>query len=113
MPTPPHHLPSSPRVKFLALNGTEPVAETQWSQPITLKTGTRGETEAGHHHGRAPHEVLPPHTPISLPPPAQQPPSGPGAGGKRSAEMIAITSILSILLALLLAGLVATLAFSG
>lgn len=101
-------------MKFLALNGTEPVAETQWSQPITLKTGTRGETEAGHHHGRAPHEVLPPHTPISLPPPpAQQPPSGPGAGGKRSAEMIAITSILSILLALLLAGLVATLAFSG
>uniref|UniRef100_A0A493T1P3 Uroplakin 3B n=2 Tax=Anas platyrhynchos TaxID=8839 RepID=A0A493T1P3_ANAPP len=74
--------PGPYKVKFLALNGTEPVAETQWSQPITLRT-------------------------------AQQPPSGPGAGGKRSAEMIAITSILSILLALLLAGLVATLAFSG
>lgn len=52
-----------------------------------------------------------PHTPLS--PPARQPPSGPGAGGKHSADMIAITSILSILLAVLLAGLVATLAFCG
>lgn len=95
-------------MKFLALNGTEPVAETQWSQPITLRTGTRGETEAG----CPPRGAAPPHPDLS-PPPAQQPPSGPGAGGKRSAEMIAITSILSILLALLLAGLVATLAFSG
>uniref|UniRef100_A0A8B9ZB04 Uroplakin-3b n=1 Tax=Anas platyrhynchos TaxID=8839 RepID=A0A8B9ZB04_ANAPL len=65
--------PGPYKVKFLALNGTEPVAETQWSQPITLRTGTRGETEAGHHHGRAPHEVLPPHTPISLPPPHSDP----------------------------------------
>lgn len=53
----------------------------------------------------------PPHTPLS--PPARQPPSGSGAGGKRSADMIAITSILSILLAVLLAGLVAMLAFCG
>ncbi|KAI6074261.1 Uroplakin-3b-like [Aix galericulata] len=74
--------PGPYKVKFLALNGTEPVAESRWSEPITLRT-------------------------------AQQPPSSPGAGGKRSAEMIAITSILSILLAVLLAGLVATLAFSG
>nr|XP_047924107.1 uroplakin-3b-like protein 1 [Anser cygnoides] len=74
--------PGTYKVKFLALNGFEPVAETKWSKPIELKT-------------------------------ARQPPSGPGAGGKHSADMIAITSILSILLAVLLAGLVATLAFCG
>ncbi|XP_035198939.1 uroplakin-3b-like protein 1 [Oxyura jamaicensis] len=74
--------PGPYKVKFLALNGVEPVAETKWSKPITLRT-------------------------------ARQPPSGPGAGGKRSADMIAITSILSILLAVLLAGLVAALAFCG
>lgn len=34
------NLPSHPRVKFLALNDSNPVAETAWSDPITLKTGT-------------------------------------------------------------------------
>lgn len=34
------NLPSHLRVKFLALEGSEPVAETRWSTPITLITGT-------------------------------------------------------------------------
>ena len=34
------NLPSHPRVKFLALEGSEPVAQTAWSEPITLRTGT-------------------------------------------------------------------------
>ncbi|NXI74021.1 UPK3L protein, partial [Anseranas semipalmata] len=74
--------PGPYRVKFLSLNGSTPVAETRWSQPITLRT-------------------------------ARQLPSGPEAGGRRSAGMIAITSILSILLAVLLAVLLAMLAFCG
>lgn len=34
------NLPSHPRVKFLSLNGSVPVAQTRWSEPITLRTGT-------------------------------------------------------------------------
>lgn len=34
------NLPSLLRVKFLALQGSEPVAQTEWSAPITLRTGT-------------------------------------------------------------------------
>ncbi|XP_052544767.1 uroplakin-3b-like protein 1 isoform X1 [Tympanuchus pallidicinctus] len=60
-------------VKFLVRNGSEPIATTQWSEPITLKTGTR------------------------------QIPSSPGMGGGRSGAMIAIAAILSVLLAVLLA----------
>ncbi|NXM40891.1 UPK3L protein, partial [Gymnorhina tibicen] len=69
-------------VKFLALEGSEPVAETAWSAPITLRTAKSpssiSTTDRGH-----------------------------------SAGMIAITTILSILFAILLAGLVAMLFFWG
>uniref|UniRef100_A0A8D0EIZ2 Uncharacterized protein n=1 Tax=Strix occidentalis caurina TaxID=311401 RepID=A0A8D0EIZ2_STROC len=68
--------PGPYRVKFLALDGSEPVAQTAWSEPITLRTGT-------------------------------------AAGVGHSAGMIALTSILSILFAILLAGLVAMLVFWG
>ncbi|NXQ90628.1 UPK3L protein, partial [Nyctibius grandis] len=74
--------PGPYRVKFLALEGSEPVAETAWSEPITLKT-------------------------------AQPPSSIPATGSTHSAGMIALTSILSILFAILLAGLVAMLVFWG
>ncbi|NXW02558.1 UPK3L protein, partial [Fregetta grallaria] len=74
--------PGPYRVKFLALNGTEPVAETAWSKLITLRTGTA----AG---------------------------SIPTMDSGHSAGMIALTSILSILFAILLAGLVAMLVFCG
>ncbi|XP_050765019.1 uroplakin-3b-like protein 1 [Gymnogyps californianus] len=67
-------------VKFLALKDSKPVAETAWSEPITLRT-------------------------------ARQPSSIPMMGSGRSAGMIALTSILSILFAILLAGLVAMLVF--
>ncbi|NXS85201.1 UPK3B protein, partial [Erpornis zantholeuca] len=74
--------PGPYRVKFLALQGSEPVAETAWSAPITLRTAKSpssiSTTESGH-----------------------------------SAGMIAITTILSILFAILLAGLVAMLVFWG
>ncbi|NXU29410.1 UPK3B protein, partial [Thalassarche chlororhynchos] len=70
--------PGPYRVKFLALNGSEPVAETGWSKPITLKT-------------------------------AQPPSSIPVMGSRHSPGMIALTSILSILFAILLASLVAML----
>ncbi|KAM6373234.1 uroplakin-3b-like protein 2 [Pluvialis apricaria] len=70
--------PGPYQVKFLALNDSEPVAETAWSDPITLRT-------------------------------ARSPSSIPAMGSGRSAGMIALTSILSILFAILLAGLVAML----
>ncbi|NXI82242.1 UPK3L protein, partial [Rhipidura dahli] len=74
--------PGPYRVKFLALQGSEPVAETKWSTPITLKEAKPpskiSTTDRGH-----------------------------------SAGMIAITTILSILFAILLAGLVAMLVFWG
>ncbi|NWV40803.1 UPK3B protein, partial [Grantiella picta] len=70
--------PGPYRVKFLALQGSEPVAETVWSESITLRTA--------------------------------EPPSSISTTGKgHSAGMIAITTILSILFAILLAGLVAML----
>ncbi|NXW98286.1 UPK3L protein, partial [Larus smithsonianus] len=70
--------PGPYRVKFLALDGSKPVAQTAWSEPITLRTAQ---------------------------------PSGniPVPGSGHSAGMIALTSILSILFAILLAGLVAML----
>ncbi|NXX58188.1 UPK3L protein, partial [Scopus umbretta] len=74
--------PGPYRVKFLALEGSKPVAETAWSEPITLRT-------------------------------AQPPGSILAMGSGRSAGMIALTSILSILFAILLAGLVAMLVFWG
>lgn len=74
--------PGPYRVKFLALQGSEPVAETYWSDSIMLRTA--------------------------------EPPSRISTTGKRhSAGMIAITTILSILFAILLAGLVAMLVFWG
>ncbi|KAM6192345.1 uroplakin-3b-like protein 1 [Sarcoramphus papa] len=74
--------PGPYRVKFLALEDSKPVAETAWSEPITLRT-------------------------------ARRPSSIHTMGSGRSAGMIALTSILSILFAILLAGLVAMLVFSG
>ncbi|NWI83441.1 UPK3L protein, partial [Dryoscopus gambensis] len=74
--------PGPYRVKFLALEGSEPVAETDWSAPITLRT-------------------------------AKSPSSISTADSGHSAGMIAITTILSILFAILLAGLVAMLVFWG
>ncbi|NXH91544.1 UPK3B protein, partial [Edolisoma coerulescens] len=70
--------PGPYRVKFLALQGSEPVAETAWSESITLRT-------------------------------AKAPSSISTAASRHSAGMIAITTILSILFAILLAGLVAML----
>ncbi|NXA80990.1 UPK3L protein, partial [Thryothorus ludovicianus] len=72
--------PGPYRVKFLALEGSVPVAETAWSVPIMLRT-------------------------------AKSPSSIPTVGSGHSAGMIAITTILSILFAVLLAGLVAMLCF--
>ncbi|NWU64344.1 UPK3L protein, partial [Pterocles burchelli] len=74
--------PGPYRVKFLALRDTEPVGETAWSDPITLRR-------------------------------ARPPGSVPTTGSGRSAGMIALTSILSILFAVLLASLVALLFFWG
>ncbi|NXJ90308.1 UPK3L protein, partial [Corythaixoides concolor] len=74
--------PGPYRVKFLALEGSEPVAETAWSEPITLRT-------------------------------AQSSNLIPMTDGRHSAGMVALTSILSILFAILLAGLVAMLVFWG
>ncbi|XP_030088756.2 uroplakin-3b-like protein 1 [Serinus canaria] len=74
--------PGPYRVKFLALEGSVPVAETDWSAPITLRT-------------------------------AKSPNSNPTTSSGHSAGMIAITTILSILFAILLAGLVAMLVFWG
>ncbi|NXS58489.1 UPK3L protein, partial [Brachypteracias leptosomus] len=68
------------RVKFLALEDSEPVAETGWSKPITLRT-------------------------------ARQPSNIPVQGSEHSGGMIALTTILAILFAILLAGLVAMLIF--
>ncbi|NWH39993.1 UPK3B protein, partial [Chloropsis hardwickii] len=68
--------PGPYRAKFLALEGSVPVAETAWSAPISLRT-------------------------------AKSPSSIPTAGSGHSAGMIAITTILSILFAILLAALVA------
>ncbi|NXP15419.1 UPK3L protein, partial [Thinocorus orbignyianus] len=70
--------PGPYQVKFLALNGSEPVAQTEWSDPITLRT-------------------------------AQPSTSIPLMDSGHSAGMIALTAILSILFAILLAGLVAML----
>uniref|UniRef100_A0A8C3KR94 Uroplakin-3b-like protein n=1 Tax=Calidris pygmaea TaxID=425635 RepID=A0A8C3KR94_9CHAR len=64
--------PGPYQVKFLALDGSEPVAQTEWSNPIFLRKGT-------------------------------------AAGVGHSAGMIALTAILSVLFAVLLAGLVAML----
>ncbi|XP_068889466.1 uroplakin-3b-like isoform X2 [Aphelocoma coerulescens] len=72
--------PGPYRVKFLALQGSKPVAETDWSAPITLRTAK-------------------PASSIST------------TDSRHSAGMIAITTILSILFAILLAGLVAMLVF--
>ncbi|NWS99887.1 UPK3B protein, partial [Mionectes macconnelli] len=69
-------------VKFLALKGSEPVAETDWSQPIMLRA-------------------------------AKSPNSITTMDGGYSAGMIALTTILSILFTILLAGLVAMLVFWG
>ncbi|NXV08283.1 UPKL2 protein, partial [Cettia cetti] len=74
--------PGPYRVKFLALEGSVPVAETLWSLPITLRQ-------------------------------AKPTNSIPVADSGHSAGMIAITTILSILFAILLAGLVAMLFFWG
>ncbi|XP_071621792.1 uncharacterized protein [Heliangelus exortis] len=74
--------PGPYKVKFLAFNGSEPVADTQWSKPITLKT-------AKSYKG----------IPVS--------------DSKHSAGMIALTTILSILFAILLAGLVAMMISGG
>ncbi|NXL52255.1 UPK3L protein, partial [Podilymbus podiceps] len=74
--------PGPYRVKFLALAGSEPVAETNWSKPITLRTVRQSSSITTMDSGR-------------------------------SAGMIALTSILSILFAILLAGLVAMLVFCG
>ncbi|NXX48946.1 UPK3L protein, partial [Tricholaema leucomelas] len=74
--------PGTYQVKFLAWNGSSPVAETRWSAPITLRT-------------------------------AKQPSSIPVPGSGHSAGMIALTTILSILFAILLAGLLAMLVFWG
>ncbi|NXI10611.1 UPK3B protein, partial [Irena cyanogastra] len=74
--------PGPYRVKFLALEGSVPVAETPWSMSITLRT-------------------------------AKSPSAISTAGSGHSAGMIAITTILSILFAILLAGLVAMLVFWG
>ncbi|RLV95840.1 hypothetical protein DV515_00012757 [Chloebia gouldiae] len=68
-------------VKFLALEGSVPVAETDWSVPIMLRTA--------------------------------KPSSSISTGSGQSAGMIVITTILSILFAILLAGLVAMLVFCG
>ncbi|NXP69859.1 UPK3L protein, partial [Ramphastos sulfuratus] len=74
--------PGTYRVKFLAWNGSGPVAETRWSAPITLRT-------------------------------VKQPSSITVMGSGHSAGMIALTTILSILFAILLAGLLAMLVFWG
>ncbi|KAM6118413.1 uroplakin-3b-like protein 1 [Phoenicopterus ruber ruber] len=74
--------PGPYRVKFLALEDSKPVAETDWSDPISLRT-------------------------------AQSSSSIPTMGSGRSAGMIALTSILSILFAILLASLVAVLVVCG
>ncbi|NXW22537.1 UPK3L protein, partial [Circaetus pectoralis] len=74
--------PGPYQVKFLALNDSNPVAETAWSDRITLRT-------------------------------ARQLSSIPTTGSGRSAGMIALTSILSILFAILLAVPVAMLVFRG
>ncbi|NWX56185.1 UPK3B protein, partial [Promerops cafer] len=74
--------PGPYRVKFLALEGSVPVAETAWSVPIMLRT-------------------------------AKSPSSISTTGSGHNAGMIAITTILSILFAILLAGLVAMLVFWG
>ncbi|XP_041338737.1 uroplakin-3b-like protein 1 [Pyrgilauda ruficollis] len=74
--------PGPYRVKFLALEGSVPVADTEWSMPIMLRT-------------------------------AKSPSSIPTTSGGHNAGMIAIATILSILFAILLAGLVAMLVFWG
>ncbi|NWX05266.1 UPK3L protein, partial [Caloenas nicobarica] len=74
--------PGPYRVKFISLNGSVPVEQTAWSEPITLRTAQ----------------------PLS---------DIPAMGSGHSAGMITLTSILSILFAILLAGLVAMLVFWG
>ncbi|XP_057229335.1 uroplakin-3b-like protein 1 isoform X2 [Malurus melanocephalus] len=74
--------PGPYRVKFLALEGSEPVAVTQWSDPIPLRK-------------------------------AKELSSIPTTGNGYSAGMIAITTILSILFAILLAALLAMAIFWG
>ncbi|KFP76765.1 Uroplakin-3b-like, partial [Acanthisitta chloris] len=80
--------PGPYRVKFLALEGSKPVAESKWSKPIMLRKGITTRML-----------LLPPTPTLQL------------LGG--SAGMIAPTTILSILFAILLAGLVAMLIFWG
>ncbi|XP_051492055.1 uroplakin-3b-like protein 1 [Apus apus] len=74
--------PGPYKVKFLAFNRSEPVAETDWSDLITLNKAD-------------------PYSSTST------------MEGRHSGGMIAITTILSILLAVLLAGLVAMLIFGS
>ncbi|NWI64745.1 UPK3L protein, partial [Todus mexicanus] len=74
--------PGPYQVKFLALEGSEPVAETEWSDRIALRT-------------------------------ASQPSSILVKGSGHSTGMIALTSILAILFAILLASLVAMVIFWG
>ncbi|NXC36177.1 UPK3L protein, partial [Campylorhamphus procurvoides] len=74
--------PGPYRVKFLALEGSEPVAETDWSNPIMLRTAKSPNSISTTNEGH-------------------------GAG------MIALTTILSILFAILLAGLMAMFVFWG
>ncbi|XP_005526028.1 PREDICTED: uroplakin-3b-like protein [Pseudopodoces humilis] len=72
--------PGPYRVKFLALEGSVPVAETAWSAEIMLRTAKSSSS-------------------VST------------TGSRHSAGMIAITTTLSILFAILLAALVAMLVF--
>ncbi|NXL93768.1 UPK3L protein, partial [Alectura lathami] len=74
--------PGPYRVKFLALNNSTPVADTYWSDPITLNKAQ------------------------------QPPRSSGMVDGRHSGGMIVITTLLSILLAVLLAALLATLCSS-
>ncbi|KAM8991718.1 uroplakin-3b-like protein 1 [Ara ararauna] len=74
--------PGPYRVRFVAWDNSGPVAETKWSEPITLKTATPWN-------------------------------SIPRTDRSHSAAMIALTSILTILFATLLAGLVAMLVCWG
>ncbi|NXY52219.1 UPK3L protein, partial [Ceuthmochares aereus] len=78
----PLRAPGPYRVKFLALQGSVPVAETAWSKPIDLRT-------------------------------AQSPSSIGAAGSQHGAGMIALTTILAILFAILLAAAVAMLLLEG
>ncbi|XP_021271549.1 uroplakin-3b-like protein [Numida meleagris] len=45
--------PGPYRVKFLALNGSEPIATTEWSKPITLRTAQQPPSSPGSGSGRS------------------------------------------------------------